>query len=520
MFIPITYVDGKLLVAVPQEAWHRTLARRLLPKTALQKPSLLEVAIEGRSIDLEDLDGPSTVKIWVGFLSSEMEEAAAPGEPDEDPAIDFGEVDGLPLCPDAVSLIALAADQFSFVSAQSASAGEQRVFKKDEGLGGPSRTPEPLAARVRDIEVTLQGIQQALAALPEQLQKREEKKPCKPEPTVMLPGLDAGVVKSAKDAGISTEQLRRLSVLLQKPNRMQEPASSRPQKRGALSESEEEEEELEQGDGEEEQGAKEPMEKAVLQLTKLVANMSKQRRAGGSLEAILERCDGGSGEPDGDWQRSGGVASKSKASAFKKLKAALAENPEWIYQSVESLMSEDFLQRRSGPGTTEIPVTSRGWLEHRSRLLHYPSAIRSAWIIAGIHDCLKNKKFAEARARASLALAAYDQSSLDSGSWQLAQEFLLELPAPFASFANRRAPDATEQTSSRLIDERILELVMWRLKDRDSFLESKKRLGQNRAKPGGDAWHGTPQPKGAPKSKAKAAAKSAAAKSEETSTAN
>eukprot|EP00435_Cladocopium_sp_Y103_P014519 s5181_g3.t1 len=140
-------------------------------------------------------------------------------------------------------------------------------------------------------------------------------------------------------------------------------------------------------------------------------------------------------------------------------------------------MSEDFLQMRSGPGTTDLPVTSWGWLEHRSKLLHYPSTIRSAWIIAGIHDCLKNKKFAEARAKASLALAAYDQSSLDSGSWQLAQGLLLELPAPYASFANRKAPDASEQTSSRLIDERILELAMWRLKDRDSFLESKRRLG-------------------------------------------
>eukprot|EP00435_Cladocopium_sp_Y103_P019502 s5181_g4.t1 len=244
-------------------------------------------------IDFSDPEGPCTAKLWVGFLSSELEEAAAPGEPDDDPAIDFGGSFYLARCS---QLDRPCGRSVRFVSAQSGSAEERQALRREEGFGG---FPPPAPLR-------------------------------RPEPAPLRPGLDAGVVRSARDAGISTEQLRRLSVLLQKPNKMQEPTSSRPQKRGVLSASEEEEEEAEAVEGEAEPEAREPMEKAVLQLTKLVANMSKPKRASAGLEGILERCDGGSGEVDGDWQRSSGVASKSKASAFKKLKAALTDSLEWI----------------------------------------------------------------------------------------------------------------------------------------------------------------------------------------------
>ena len=59
--------------------------------------------------------------------------------------------------------------------------------------------------------------------------------------------------------------------------------------------------------------------------------------------------------------------------------------------------------------------------------------------MAGIHDCLKQDRVSEARARASLAILAYDQASLDGGSWQLAQELMLELPPPYSAFQGRRA---------------------------------------------------------------------------------
>ena len=65
--------------------------------------------------------------------------------------------------------------------------------------------------------------------------------------------------------------------------------------------------------------------------------------------------------------------------------------------------------------------------------------------------------------------------------WRLAiklqsTEVLLEQPAPLQSFQGRRGPEPWEQSGSKLLDERWLEVFMWRLKSKDSYLESRKRL--------------------------------------------
>lgn len=128
-------------------------------------------------------------------------------------------------------------------------------------------------------------------------------------------------------------------------------------------------------------------------------------------------------------------------------------------------------------------------------------------MLAGVHDCLRSGDIAQARARCALGLAAIDQSSLDGGSWTLAQEFLLELPPPYGSFVNRRMPDPSEQIATRLADDRMLEILLWRLKDRDNFLESKKRLNQAGAKPKFPPQN--PAAKVNPKAKAKSKGKGA-----------
>ena len=74
-------------------------------------------------------------------------------------------------------------------------------------------------------------------------------------------------------------------------------------------------------------------------------------------------------------------------------------------------------------------------------------------------------------------------------------------------------PEPSEQAWSRLADERFLEPALWRLKDRDSFLESRKRLSQTykTAKPvggggqsAGSSEREAPKNKKDPKAKAKA----------------
>lgn len=125
------------------------------------------------------------------------------------------------------------------------------------------------------------------------------------------PGLDAGVLATARDAGISEEQLQRLSGLLVKPNRMEEkPRSQRAggRQRTALSETEEDadEDEVELVPADEEAGVKEPVERAILQLTKLVSKMSeKESKKRSGLEEILDRVDTGGAPTLGGGTRAG-----------------------------------------------------------------------------------------------------------------------------------------------------------------------------------------------------------------------
>ena len=81
-----------------------------------------------------------------------------------------------------------------------------------------------------------------------------------------------------------------------------------------------------------------------------------------------------------------------------------------------------------------------------------------------------------------MALASWGQCSLDSGSWVMSQEVTLEPAPPFASFTNKKLPESYEQSASPFLDERWLAVFQWKLKEQDSYLETKRRLAQSRAK--------------------------------------
>ena len=499
--IPIAVVQRKILVAVPFGAWHRSPIERLLPRTALTKATLVEV--EG--VVLDDSGGDPTTqmcRVWVGFLRGDLARGGQVGESETEGILDFGDEEGVRIAPFAAPLVEIANDHFAFVSAASA-------------IDNPP-APLPVEARFSRLEESLEQIRVSLAGLTGgQATEGQGGRPAR-RGARALPGLDAGVVAFGRDAGISEDQLQRLSGLLVKPNRMEEGPRAQKARRSVLSETEEEaeEDEVELVAADEEDPARGPMEKAVLQLTKVVTKMTeKEKKKKSGLEEILERVDTG-GIVDGS--SGGGSSSRTKASAYKKIKAALEKQPEWLYRSIERLMEEDFHQIRNAPGSSGKAVSSRAWIEHRSKLLHYPSTIRTAWIVGGVHDCLKEGRSEEARARCALALAAIDQSSLDSGNWALAQEMLLEMPAPYHAFMGRRNPDLNEQATTKLIDDRFLELTMWRLKEKDSYLESRRRLGGGqRVRPGEVPGGGEPGPKREPKPKIKAKAK-AANRSDET----
>lgn len=66
--VAVAKVDSRLLVAVPEAVWHRTLGRSLLPTRAISKPMLCSVA--ACSPEQRDLFGfgGKDVKVWFGLL--------------------------------------------------------------------------------------------------------------------------------------------------------------------------------------------------------------------------------------------------------------------------------------------------------------------------------------------------------------------------------------------------------------------------------------------------------------------
>ena len=476
--IPIAEAaEGRLLVGVPKEAWAKAVADRLLPRAALQKAIQIDVAAADSEEPGVALDGEALI-LWVGLLEkrlvSKLDFASTVA-----PTVDVVHVldGGTKLLPHGPSLAEVAEDHFAFLSAASATesqvALEQRMSKLEGSLSEMSAMlrrslGEPVAPAVGA------SAKAAPQPRPSALKKKETEKPVH---RARFEGLDQTVVASALKAGVPEDQLDVLAGLLHKKNRMEDVGRPAPLKKrsNVLSESEDEEEEelVEEEAPDSQQGQ---VENALVKLTQIVSSLTKGKKQKGSLDEAMDVAEGGESS-------SSTTSSRSKAAAYKKLKASLQESPELLSASIEEAMEEDFLQVRLGPGSKGKEMSTRAWVEHRSRLQNYPSSIRFMWILSGIHDAMRQKQWEVAKARTLLAIAAMDQVALDSGNWQLGQEILLEAPAPFASFVNRRLPDPSEQTSSHLLDDRWASVLMWRIRDRDAFQEARRRLSNPRQNP-------------------------------------
>lgn len=198
--------------------------------------------------------------------------------------------------------------------------------------------------------------------------------------------------------------------------------------------------------------------------------MLQRRKKGKSIDHILDRAESGSLSATSS-------STRTKSAALRTLQGLLVKDPKLIYQSLEQHLQEDWELGGSQPGVLVNTITARGWLEHRSRVQSYPSAIRPAWMIAGIWDSVMQNKPDEARARAGLSLAMLDQQGCDAGNWLIASELALEPAPPYQSFANHAPPSSWETPHTKLIDSRFFDLVVSKLKDLADFQEKKYRLG-------------------------------------------
>ncbi|CAE7232533.1 unnamed protein product [Symbiodinium sp. CCMP2592] len=121
-------------------------------------------------------------------------------------------------------------------------------------------------------------------------------------------------------------------------------------------------------------------------------------------------------------------------------------------QAIEALMLDDFVGAQSKPHQEERRLSVRGWLEHRSHLQSYAGPIRQGWTLSTVVDLLNAGQPEQAKATALLAIAALDQSAIDSGNWLLAAEFSMESPQSFSSFQRPRQLDPLESRQTRISD--------------------------------------------------------------------
>ena len=118
-----------------------------------------------------------------------------------------------------------------------------------------------------------------------------------------------------------------------------------------------------------------PVSQALVQLTKIVKNMRKKQTKVNSLEDVLDAASGQAlssvDQPP--------LTGKKHVKAMEALRKALRHEPHLIYKSIERLMAEDFGLPSATPNAPAPDLTSRGWAEHRSRIMGYPRTVRWVW---------------------------------------------------------------------------------------------------------------------------------------------
>lgn len=465
--IVVAEVDSRLLVAFPEGAWHRKRAKRAINPNSIAKA--VQVSLKPASAaDREQPESSASLKVWLGILNPEFEGQVSFGNREE-VSVTFPETEpGVYVLPYAQALVAVARDHFTFLSAES-------------GIAPPGLDPVPgLQQRVQQLEGAIAGIQEGIKEL---LNEKKTAPPsalkAKPKTSAKqqrLPaGVDQAVASQALQAGVSPQALAEMAAVLGLP----EKSRADPVRAAVAGESSEEEDGdalpdgglAENGGG---SGSADPMVQALVKLTSIVDRMDQDKKTRGKgLDRILDRADSGLGAS------SSVSSSRTKAGALRALQQLLVKDPKLIYQSLEKHLQEDWELGGAQPGVLVNTITARGWLEHRSRIQSYQSAIRPAWIIAGIWDSLRQNKVEEARARAGLGLAMLDQQGCDSGGWLIASEMSLESPPPYGSFLNHSPPSAWETPHTKLVDSRFFDLLVSKLKDLAEFHEKKGKLGGN-----------------------------------------
>ena len=517
----IANIDERVLVAWPKSVWHRKAANRILPSGWVSKMTAVETVActhYERSVPLEDVK----MKIWIGFLAADLIESV--DFTMEDCGVEYTFEDGN--VPFAQALADAANDHFSFFSANEAS-GENVVPQLSDQDGGDADEPgsPQVLSRVSRLEQMMEQVAANVAMLVSQQDppaaparksalrtsssvlssKAKAKASSSPrvviDPQPKFASLDAGVVKAALQAGVGSNVLQQMNKLVQQNPRaakMGDLTPSRPPS-DPLSE---EEDDMEPDDAGSPPGTGSPVEDALVKLTDSVQTLAGDRSKKSGLTKLESALDhvGASSSLDGASIGTG----KRSAAARRALRAMLAENPEELSTMIERLMFEDLMSATLGPNMKVPPMSSRAWVEHRSRIGSYRTLAHSAWGVSGALDSLGRGDIAGCRARLNILLMQLDQSAADKGNWHLAAELSLESPPPMSVLEQHRPPNTLEGESpfSKLLDARWAEVSLTHLREQEDFLTRRKNLGKTNLKKDDEEPDPKKKPRPRPKQKA------------------
>ena len=470
--------------------------------------------------DMETVIEDTKMRLWVGFLSDELFNAVDMSLMEFDSDV-FFEVNGTAgFLPFGQSLVDVANEHYAFFSA-----GEEGGPAGSSPGRGDAGSDE-MSSRLERIELMMADLQENLThhmerkgfleadgnTSPSTLRQPKAKSlpPSRPtrdgalrKPSVAAGTLDQSLVAAATQAGVGTDTLDEVARLMSKNVKAQKVKDMSPGLQpDPLSDADEiEEQELDMpGDFGLAQGAGDPMERAVISLAEIVKTMNddKKKKQMSKIESMLE----GSGASSSETVIVG--SGKRSAAARRALRQMLSNHPEELYNLLERLMMEDLMSQTLAPGMPTHALSSRAWVEHRSRIGAYKASAHCAWGVAGALDCLARGQVQAARARLNILLLQIDQAACDRGNWTLASELSLEHPPPFSSLLQHSPPGEGEPPYSRLLDPRWGEVAMAYLREQDDFLSKQKNLGKKIKKDDVEEEKDSPRSKFKPTAKAKA----------------
>eukprot|EP00435_Cladocopium_sp_Y103_P042978 s3612_g12.t1 len=546
----ITELEGKVLVAVPGAAWHRSSARRKMKQGAMAKVQPIEVLVSTLANPTEALDVPK-IKVWVGFLNVALMDSLAPFDPGDACDFFFQDDEAEVIIPYPDSLIAAASDHFAFFSAEEDRPGVDDgagglvagLDGEELSVAGDAGAVQGLQKRMGHVEAALDTLQSGMQLL---LQRQHLDVAAQQEPVRRgtsagvgatmragdpafaakakgaarpslasamekgrYPNLDPGVVQAALQAGIPSSQLMQMEKVILQNAKARKTADVH---KGLRIDPLSEDDGVVAEDAAEQHGLPDPdspppgdaMASTLQKLTSIVELLTEDRRRKASSSKLDVALDGASSSSlDSSALGSG----KKSAAARRMLRSSFQDHPEEIFMMVERLMFEDLNSRTMIPGQSPIGVSARGWVEFRSKIGNYKTSAHAAWALAGVIDAMIAGSPNLARARACLGLLQIDQSSIDRGSWLLASELSLEQGPPLTAMAQHQPPDPQqgEAPFSKLLDARWAEIALGHLRDQDEYLTRRRNLGKPAyAKGSGDSESAEAKKAAKPKSKARA----------------